>query len=75
MAAKVFFCAAALRSPSYAAQFLRVIKAVKAKSGPDQLDEANRAHELIDSGRPATQKCTTAVTINAVTAAMRPAAA
>src|SRR4029079_3845401 len=29
--------------PSHAAQFLRVIKAVKAKSGPDQLDEANRA--------------------------------
>ena len=29
--------------PSYAAQFLRVIKAVKAKSGRDQLDEANRA--------------------------------
>jgi predicted transglutaminase-like cysteine proteinase len=29
--------------PSYAAQFLRLIKAVKAKSGRDQLDEANRA--------------------------------
>jgi len=29
--------------PSHAAQFLRVIKAVKAKSGRDQLDEANRA--------------------------------
>jgi len=29
--------------PAYAAQFLRVIKAVKAKSGRDQLDEANRA--------------------------------
>jgi predicted transglutaminase-like cysteine proteinase len=29
--------------PSHAAQFLRVIRAVKAKSGRDQLDEANRA--------------------------------
>jgi predicted transglutaminase-like cysteine proteinase len=29
--------------PSHAAQFLRLIKAVKAKSGRDQLDEANRA--------------------------------
>src|SRR4029079_6158042 len=29
--------------PSHAAQFLRVINAVKAKSGRDQLDEANRA--------------------------------
>jgi predicted transglutaminase-like cysteine proteinase len=29
--------------PAYAAQFLRLIKAVKAKSGRDQLDEANRA--------------------------------
>ena len=29
--------------PSYAAQFLRLIKAVKEKSGRDQLDEANRA--------------------------------
>jgi predicted transglutaminase-like cysteine proteinase len=29
--------------PSYAAQFLRLIKAVQAKSGRDQLDEANRA--------------------------------
>jgi predicted transglutaminase-like cysteine proteinase len=29
--------------PSNAAQFLRLIKAVKAKSGRDQLDEANRA--------------------------------
>jgi predicted transglutaminase-like cysteine proteinase len=29
--------------PSHAAQFLRVIKAVTAKSGRDQLDEANRA--------------------------------
>jgi predicted transglutaminase-like cysteine proteinase len=29
--------------PSYAAQFLRLIKAVKAKSGRGQLDEANRA--------------------------------
>ena len=29
--------------PSYAAQFLRLINAVKAKSGRDQLDEANRA--------------------------------
>jgi predicted transglutaminase-like cysteine proteinase len=28
--------------PSYAAQFLRLINAVKAKSGRDQLDEANR---------------------------------
>ena len=29
--------------PPYAAQFLRLIKAVQAKSGRDQLDEANRA--------------------------------
>jgi predicted transglutaminase-like cysteine proteinase len=29
--------------PSHAAQFLRLIRAVKAKSGRDQLDEANRA--------------------------------
>lgn len=29
--------------PSYAAQFLRLINAVKAQSGRDQLDEANRA--------------------------------
>ena len=29
--------------PSHAAQFLRLIKAVKARSGRDQLDEANRA--------------------------------
>jgi predicted transglutaminase-like cysteine proteinase len=29
--------------PSYAAQFLRLINAVKGKSGRDQLDEANRA--------------------------------
>ena len=29
--------------PSHAAQFLRLIKAVQAKSGRDQLDEANRA--------------------------------
>ena len=29
--------------PSYAAQFLRLIKAVKAKVGRDRLDEANRA--------------------------------
>ncbi|MGH6752000.1 MAG: transglutaminase-like cysteine peptidase, partial [Bradyrhizobium sp.] len=29
--------------PSHAAQFLRLIKAVKTKSGRDQLDEANRA--------------------------------
>jgi predicted transglutaminase-like cysteine proteinase len=29
--------------PSHAAQFLRLINAVKAKSGRDQLDEANRA--------------------------------
>jgi predicted transglutaminase-like cysteine proteinase len=29
--------------PSHAAQFLRVIRAVKAKSGREQLDEANRA--------------------------------
>lgn len=29
--------------PAFAAQFLRVINAVKAKSGRDQLDEANRA--------------------------------
>ena len=29
--------------PSYAAQFLRLIKAVQAKFGRDQLDEANRA--------------------------------
>jgi predicted transglutaminase-like cysteine proteinase len=29
--------------PSYAAQFLRLIKAAQAKSGRDQLDEANRA--------------------------------
>jgi len=29
--------------PSYAAQFLRLINVVKAKSGRDQLDEANRA--------------------------------
>jgi predicted transglutaminase-like cysteine proteinase len=33
--------------PAYAAQFLRLIKTVKAKSGRDQLDEANRAVNIV----------------------------